>query len=394
MTYYHVRITLKSNPSHTEVELDISLEKLRERFVQPYIKGSHILINGRALSVEDIERININKTGPHSIVLNATEKLLQEARSSRMLVDHNGRLPAWVLADKGEDVTGEFIAGPPGYGVEESFTVKQNPRSNTSMRIFISHSSNDVQVAKLLVELLGKALNLKSDAIRCTSVDGYRMQAGVPVDERLRTEVHEAELLVGIITPASVRSPYVMFELGARWGAGKPMIPLLASGATTEHLGGPLAGINALDSREGSQLHQLLEEAAQHLSVTLEKTSSYAAAVQELVKQPRRPLATLEQQSTDADSIQISEDARELLVEATKDRNGSILVVRKMGGTKIQANGRQFVETGNRRSEARWEQSIRDIFEQGFIQDPTGKGQVFKVTDTGFQAADEIAKSA
>ena len=230
MTYYHVRITPKSNPSQTEVELDISLEKLRERFVQPYIKGSHILINGRALSVEDIERININKTRSDSIVINTTEKLLQQARHSRMLVDHNGRLPAWLLADKGEDVTDEFITGPPGYVVEESFTVKQHPRSSTSMRIFISHSSNDVQVAKLLVELLRKALNLKCDAIRCTSVDGYRMQAGVPGDERLRTEVHEAELLIGIITPASLRSAYVMSELGARWGAGKPMIPLLAFG--------------------------------------------------------------------------------------------------------------------------------------------------------------------
>ena len=36
MTYFHVRITSKSEPSQPEVELDISLEELMERFVRPY----------------------------------------------------------------------------------------------------------------------------------------------------------------------------------------------------------------------------------------------------------------------------------------------------------------------------------------------------------------------
>ena len=220
------------------------------------------------------------------------------------------------------------------------------------------------------------------------------MLGGVSVDEQLRIEVHETELLIGIITPSSLRSAYVMFELGARWGAKKPMIPLLTSGATPKELGGPLAGINALEARQTGQLHQLVEEAARHLSISLDKPSSYTAAIEELAKWSTESVGQMEEQSTAVDVEQLSKEAKVLLVEATKDGNGSILVVRPMGRTKIQANGRQFVETGNRRSEARWEQAIRDLFEQGFIQDPTGKGQVFKVTDTGFQVADEIAKSA
>ena len=152
------------------------------------------------------------------------------------------------------------------------------------MRIFISHSSNDVEIAGLLIELLQKALNLRSDDIRCTSVDGYRMQAGASIDDRLRAEVHDAELLIGLITPNSLGSAYVIFELGARWGVEKPMIPLLASGVTPEQLGGPLAGINALNSRDNGQVYQLLEDAAKYLQISLDKASSYAAEVSELVK--------------------------------------------------------------------------------------------------------------
>ena len=110
------------------------------------------------------------------------------------------------------------------------------------------------------------------------------MKAGVTVDDTLRAEVYKTELLIGLITPNSLKSAYVMFELGARWGAEKSMIPLLALGATPSDLGGPLAGINALDGSKDAQVHQLLEDAAGYLGVTLRKSSAFANVVSELVQ--------------------------------------------------------------------------------------------------------------
>ena len=122
------------------------------------------------------------------------------------------------------------------------------------MKVFISHNSKDEELAKILVNLLQKSMRLSSYDIRCSSVDGYRLIGGVAVDETLRIEVHDAELVIGLITPDSLKSLYVAFELGARWGISKPMIPLLASGATSLHFGGPLAGINALDCNNECQV--------------------------------------------------------------------------------------------------------------------------------------------
>jgi hypothetical protein len=58
-----------------------------------------------------------------------------------------------------------------------------------------------------------------ANQIRCSRVDGYRLPVGVDTQVKLREEVNAAKVVVGLITPSSLNSHYVMFELGARWGA-------------------------------------------------------------------------------------------------------------------------------------------------------------------------------
>src|SRR5262245_39952333 len=112
-----------------------------------------------------------------------------------------------------------------------------------SPEIFISHSSQDIELAKLLVGLLRAALNVPAKQIRCTSVDGYRLRGGADIDERLRCEILGATVLIGLLSPASADSQYVLFELGARWGAGRPLIPLIAPGFKPDSMRGPITGL-------------------------------------------------------------------------------------------------------------------------------------------------------
>jgi len=150
-----------------------------------------------------------------------------------------------------------------------------DPMPKPTIRLFISHSSRDSQLAERLIHLIESALKLSSTAIRCTSIDGYRLPAGAKTDEQLRREVHEAEAFVGIISSESVQSMYVLFELGARWGAGRHLIPLLAPGASTSTLAGPLAGLNALRSDNSAQLQQLVTDIASVLSIPTEPPAAY-----------------------------------------------------------------------------------------------------------------------
>ena len=393
MPFYHVRLMQQSTigPSD-EVTLDLTLEQLKQRIVVPYRQGQPITINGKSHTLGDYERVMITKTNREFSNLRARVRLLPTTKTFS-----NTDFLAQHIERHGEDVTDDFITGPPGSALTgQSADLPEGTlqsREKTSMRIFISHSNKDVNFAKLLIDLLLKSLHLRSEDIRCTSVDGFRLQAGAPIIERLRSEIHDAELLIAIITPNSMKSAYVIFELGARWGTEKPMIPLLASGATPELLEGPLAEINALDARYEGQVYQLVEDASGYLGIALDKTSSYASAVSELVRLSTETEVEVEQQPATNGILNLSDDSNKLLIEATEDQYRGIQKVRTVGGLVIRTNYTEFVEMCNKRSEARWEQALRELVEHGLVTDPTGKDRFFEVTHKGFEFVDRLREA-
>lgn len=155
------------------------------------------------------------------------------------------------------------------------------------MKIFLSHSSRDKEVAEALIALLRSALSLKGAEIRCTSVEGHRLAGGADTDDELRREIIEAVVFIGLISEASVESAYVLFELGARWGAGKYLIPLLTHGSEVTLLKGPLSGKNALRCDDLAQVHQLVEEVRRVLSVEAEPAAVYQKQVDQLIELQR-----------------------------------------------------------------------------------------------------------
>jgi hypothetical protein len=146
--------------------------------------------------------------------------------------------------------------------------------------VFISHSSADSNIAEALVRLLRSALNLNPKDIRCTSVDGHRLPAGALTDQELREEIMTAKAMVGLISPGVMASAYVLFELGARWGAKLYLAPLLIPGAGAEILQGPIANMNALRCDSEHQLHQFLEELGQQLGRPVNSASAYLTDLQ------------------------------------------------------------------------------------------------------------------
>jgi hypothetical protein len=152
------------------------------------------------------------------------------------------------------------------------------PITHRGLSVFISHSSRDADLALALIELLKAGLGLMADQIRCSSVDGYRLPVGVNTEDKLREEVNAAKVVIGLITPSSLTSYYVMFELGARWGANLFLAPLLA-GVKASELRGPLSLLNALSANSDAQLHQLLADIGIHLNLPIQPAASYVRNV-------------------------------------------------------------------------------------------------------------------
>ena len=116
MDFYHVRITQRSNKSHDETKVDLTEDELRSRFLKPYEKGEPIIINGKTITTDDLERIRISKSGRPADHL-IEEIKAEEARSNFVFL--GGPSYEWEAAGRAQDVTDDLIKGPPGYRKEE-----------------------------------------------------------------------------------------------------------------------------------------------------------------------------------------------------------------------------------------------------------------------------------
>jgi hypothetical protein len=87
----------------------------------------------------------------------------------------------------------------------------------------------------------------------------------------------------------------------------------------------------------------------------------------------------------------LSQEARVLLKEASQDRGGTILLARYMGGTALQTNGKNLIPANERREIAKWEQALDELVSNGLVVARGYKGEMFEITNLGYQVADMIA---
>ena len=129
----------------------------------------------------------------------------------------------------------------------------------SSPKIFVSHRHKDHEIAKALTETIRNAFEVEPREIRCTSVQPYRLPFGKNTAERLRDEIGKAQVVLGILSPDTAESSYVMFELGAAWSQRIYTCPLLSRGAEFGHIPGPIFDLAPARLWEASDCHQLLD---------------------------------------------------------------------------------------------------------------------------------------
>jgi hypothetical protein len=148
--------------------------------------------------------------------------------------------------------------------------------------VFISHSSKDAEFADYLVHFLRLGLRLSSTQIRATSVEETQLRAGVKVNETLRDEIIESKVFIAVLSPMSIQSTYVLFELGARWGADKAIFPLLLPNLDLKQITPPLSEFHIVSSdRPG--LQNLLREVGAKLQKEPESADSLEDQIRSLL---------------------------------------------------------------------------------------------------------------
>jgi len=93
--------------------------------------------------------------------------------------------------------------------------------------------------------------------------------------------------------------------------------------------------------------------------------------------------------------IELSDEAKQILKEASLDEHGSILHRMHLGGTDLLVNGKDLIEDQSRRSIAKWEAGLKQLHQKELIKLMTGRGntgEVYAITDLGYQVADLLPR--
>ncbi|HCG5914133.1 TPA: nucleotide-binding protein [Vibrio parahaemolyticus] len=153
--YYHVTIKPKSDNWYGEYKTDLTRDQLLSRYVEPYEQGQPILINGKTVTPDDIERIKFY----------FSEKTIESYVPAIRAEDINSSVaviggPSYTQTaiSRSKDVTDDFIAGPPGYKKRlQELTPSKKEHILDKSKVFIVHGHDDAAQTKAarFVEKLG-----------------------------------------------------------------------------------------------------------------------------------------------------------------------------------------------------------------------------------------------
>lgn len=136
MFYYNVKITTRNN-TRDEVKFDLNEENLRKQFLTPYENNNSIVINGKVIYPDDIERIRIYKTYRNSE--------WQELSIIRSAIPQTQGVPyKWLCVAKlGEDMTAQLLKAPRNYNKPKSGT-KVDKMNSGYDKIFMSMNTTNI----------------------------------------------------------------------------------------------------------------------------------------------------------------------------------------------------------------------------------------------------------
>lgn len=154
--YYHVIVKPKSDKFYGEYKTDLTKDQLISRFIEPYEQGLPIVINGKTVQPDDIERIKISESD--RTIESFIPQIRAEHQSSSVAII-GGPSYAHQAIGRAKDVTDDFIEGAVGYKklLTTTQSIDKLPKDSHPTRVFIvhGHDQSAPNKAARFVEKLG-----------------------------------------------------------------------------------------------------------------------------------------------------------------------------------------------------------------------------------------------
>jgi hypothetical protein len=133
---------------------------------------------------------------------------------------------------------------------------------NHAMKIFISHSSRDKWAARKIAQEIG---TLKAE----TFLDEKDIETGESIDHSIKKHLKNSDHFLLLLSPASVKSEWVLIELGGALALGKTIIPILLYVGANEI---PKA-ISLKLARDINDIEKYYDEVRQKIGIRIAKSA-------------------------------------------------------------------------------------------------------------------------
>lgn len=253
--------------------------------------------------------------------------------------------------------------------------------SQKSPKIFISHASKDKNYVSCIVKLL-EFIGLRQEQLFCSSVPGY----GIPLDEDiydyLRQQFQEYNLhVILVLSDNYYQSVACMNEMGAAWVLRNDYTTILLPGFEFKKIEGAINPRKIALKLDGDS-DDVKEKLGQLKDKLLKEFGLLPLPEVRWEKQRDEFISVITKGGESNPTI--SDNALKILQAACESDDGTIIKINTLSGTYIQANGQDFITSQERREIAKWESSLKELVDNGFIEAQGRKGEIYLVSQSGY----------
>ncbi|GAB3255904.1 hypothetical protein GCM10027347_17370 [Larkinella harenae] len=203
--------------------------------------------------------------------------------------------------------------------------------------------------------------------------------------------LQDADLLVAVFwtrigSPTGKAISGTIEEIDKHTNAGKPAMIYISEAKVNRHELNPKQ-TKALDKYIKKTRNDALTESYESTLELREKFSRQLALT--VLRYFKREM-TFEIVETSTTTNSLSDSAKRLLLEASKDYKGIIFNTSSFGGRSINTNDIEFIQERNPRTEAYWLKVLDELIDAELIKDEGYKKEVLKITQNGYDLADSL----
>lgn len=197
-------------------------------------------------------------------------------------------------------------------------------------KIFISHIYEEKTLATTLKQWIESTFPDKVDVF--VSSDEKDLPPGTKWLDKISGALHEAQLMILLCSPTSLRRPWINFEAGCAWTKQIPLMPICHSGQTKSLLPSPISSFQGLELESEDSCPSLIQAIAKQLKLDKVPRIDYKEMRQELLMSLGK-IATPRVSNAGTGSLPNEPGEEELQILVKLARAGSELDAQELAGS-------------------------------------------------------------